>query len=112
MNSIINSAILIAMAAAAIDAGAIPVSTRSEQAAAACRTLVQKDEDGARLRYDQILWTAPAEVSGHTLVFRDAWVTVDGKQERRRVRCEVVNVGKRVIASAVVPGEFVRNRNS
>ena len=111
MNSIINSAILVAMAAA-IDAGAIPVSTRSEQAAAACRTLVQKDEDGARLRYDHILWTAPAEVSGHTLVFRNAWITVDGKQERRRVRCEVVNVGKRVIASAVVLGEFVRNRNS
>ena len=112
MNRVINSAILIAIAAAAFDASAIPTSTRSAKAAVACRTAVQIDADGARLRYDRILWTAPADASGHTLVYRNAWVTVDGKQERRRVQCDVANVGKRVIASAVVPGEFVPHRNS
>ncbi len=112
MNKVINSVILLAIAAAAFDASAIPASTRADRAAEACRTQVKKDAEGARLRYDRVLWTAPAEVSGHTLVFRNAWVSVDGRNERRRVQCDVLNIGKRVIASAVVPGEFVPNRNS
>ena len=112
MNRAINTAILITIAATAFDASAIPTSTHSERAAVACRTHVQTDADGARLRYAANLWTAPADVSGHTLVFRNASVTVNGKNERRRVQCEVAKIGSRAIASAVEPGEFVRNRNS
>ena len=109
MNRFVTNAVLIAVAAVGIHANAMSTLSRGAEAAESCRAHVVRDDEGARLRYLNVGWTAKGDQRSQTRVFLNARATEHGAFVPRRVQCVVTNFSHRVLTADVEAGRFVEH---